>query len=72
MNLLRKWILEAVPSVGSFVALKFIKKTFLAGDLSILEFTQALLPMVHTVTADLDTVKMYSVRILVPKYYLKD
>ncbi|KAI7791431.1 putative vitellogenin [Triplophysa rosa] len=56
----RKWILEAVPSVGSFVALKFIKKTFLAGDLSILEFTQVLLPMVHMVTADLDTVKMYS------------
>ncbi|KAA0712317.1 Vitellogenin [Triplophysa tibetana] len=51
----RKWILDALPSVGSFVALKFIKKTFFAGDLSILEFTRVLLPMVHTVTADLDT-----------------
>ncbi|XP_073669605.1 vitellogenin isoform X1 [Paramisgurnus dabryanus] len=56
----RKWILDAVPAVGTLAALKFIKKSFLAGELSIPEFTQVLLAMVHMVTADLDTIKMYS------------
>ncbi|XP_016298359.1 vitellogenin [Sinocyclocheilus anshuiensis] len=56
----RKWILDAVPAVGTLAALKFIKKTFLAGELSIPEFTQVLLATVHMVTANLDTIKMYS------------
>ncbi|KAF4097788.1 hypothetical protein G5714_021796 [Onychostoma macrolepis] len=56
----RKWILDAVPAVGTLAALKFIKKTFLAGELSIPEFTQVLLSTVHMVTANLDTIKMYS------------
>lgn len=65
VTLLRKWILDAVPCVGTLVTLKFVKKTFLAGHLTIFEFTQVLLLMVHMVTADLDAIKMYSVRILV-------
>ncbi|XP_073699963.1 vitellogenin [Garra rufa] len=56
----RKWILDAVPATGTLAALKFIKKTFLAGELSILEFTQVLLVTVHMVTANLDSIKMYS------------
>ncbi|RXN18031.1 vitellogenin Ab [Labeo rohita] len=56
----RKCILDAVPAAGTLAALKFIKKTFLAGELSIPEFTQVLLSMVHMVTANLDTIKMYS------------
>nr|XP_021325376.1 vitellogenin [Danio rerio]XP_021330153.1 vitellogenin [Danio rerio] len=56
----RKWILDAIPAVGTLAALKFIKKTFLAGELSFSEFTQVLLVAVHMVTANLDTIKMYS------------
>uniref|UniRef100_A0A672N3S3 Si:dkey-4c23.3 n=1 Tax=Sinocyclocheilus grahami TaxID=75366 RepID=A0A672N3S3_SINGR len=56
----RKWILDAVPAVGTLAALKFVKKSFLAGELSIPEFTQVLLATVHMVTANLDTIKMYS------------
>ncbi|KAL1251197.1 hypothetical protein QQF64_018993 [Cirrhinus molitorella] len=56
----RKWILDAVPAVGTLAALKFIKKTFLAGELSFPEFTQVLLATVHMVTANLDTIKTYS------------
>ncbi|XP_056303589.1 vitellogenin [Danio aesculapii] len=56
----RKWILDATPAVGTIAALKFIKKTFLAGELSFSEFTQVLLVAVHMVTANLDTIKMYS------------
>ncbi|XP_026091760.1 vitellogenin [Carassius auratus] len=56
----RKWILDAVPAVGTLAALKFVKKTFLAGELSIPEFTEILLATVHMVTANLDTIKIYS------------
>nr|APB93354.1 vitellogenin 3 [Ctenopharyngodon idella] len=56
----RKWILDAVPAVGTLAALKFIKKIILADGLSIPEFTQVLLATVHMVTANLDTIKMYS------------
>ncbi|XP_055073124.2 vitellogenin isoform X2 [Misgurnus anguillicaudatus] len=56
----RKWILDAVPAVGTLAALKFVKKAFLAGELSISEFTQVLLAVVHMVTADSDTIKIYS------------
>ncbi|XP_042567868.1 vitellogenin isoform X2 [Cyprinus carpio] len=56
----RKWILDAVPAVGTLAALKFVKKTFLAGELSFPEFTEVLLATVHMVTANLDTIKMYS------------
>ncbi|XP_067252451.1 vitellogenin [Chanodichthys erythropterus] len=56
----RKWILDAVPAVGTLAALKFIKKIILADELSIPEFTQVLLAAVHMVTANLDTIKMYS------------
>ncbi|ROL40725.1 Vitellogenin [Anabarilius grahami] len=56
----RKWILDAVPAVGTLAALKFIKKIVLADELSIPEFTQVLLAAVHMVTANLDTIKMYS------------
>ncbi|XP_043079840.1 vitellogenin [Puntigrus tetrazona] len=56
----RKWILDAIPAAGTLAALKFIKKAFLAGKLSIPEFTQVLLSTVHMVNANLDTIKMYS------------
>jgi len=39
----------------------FSKKIFLADKLSIPEFTQVLLATVHMVTANLDTIKIYSV-----------
>uniref|UniRef100_A0A4W5M4M8 Uncharacterized protein n=1 Tax=Hucho hucho TaxID=62062 RepID=A0A4W5M4M8_9TELE len=54
----RHWILDAVPSIGSQVAVRFIKEKFLAGDITIVEAAQALVAAVHMVTADLETVKL--------------
>lgn len=52
--------MDAVPAVATLDALKFIKKMFLADKLSIPVFTQVLLATVHMVTANLDTIKIYS------------
>uniref|UniRef100_A0A674F5X0 Vitellogenin n=1 Tax=Salmo trutta TaxID=8032 RepID=A0A674F5X0_SALTR len=54
----RHWILDAVPSIGSRVAVRFIKEKFLAGDITIFETAQALVAAVHMVAADLETVKL--------------
>uniref|UniRef100_A0A8K9UW97 Phosvitin n=1 Tax=Oncorhynchus mykiss TaxID=8022 RepID=A0A8K9UW97_ONCMY len=54
----RNWILDAVPSIGSSVAVRFIKEKFLAGDITIFEAAQALVAAVHMVAADLETVKL--------------
>lgn len=57
----RNWILDAVPSIGSSVAVRFIKEKFLAGDITIFEAAQALVAAVHMVAADLETVKLVEV-----------
>ncbi|XP_064859254.1 vitellogenin-like isoform X3 [Oncorhynchus nerka] len=54
----RHWILDAVPSIGRSVAVRFIKEKFLAGDITIFEAAQALVAAVHMVAADLETVKI--------------
>lgn len=59
---LRHWILNAVPAIGTHVALRFLKEKFLAGELTIAEFAQALVASVHMVTADLEAIKLAEVR----------
>ncbi|XP_042372245.1 vitellogenin-2-like [Plectropomus leopardus] len=54
----RHFILNAVPAIGTHVALKFLKEKFLAGELTIAEAAQALLASVHMVTADLEAIKL--------------
>uniref|UniRef100_A0A8D3C385 Vitellogenin domain-containing protein n=1 Tax=Scophthalmus maximus TaxID=52904 RepID=A0A8D3C385_SCOMX len=54
----RHWILNAVPAIGTHVALKFIKEKFLVGELTIPEAAEALLASVHMVTADLEAIKL--------------
>uniref|UniRef100_A0A8D3CJ51 Vitellogenin domain-containing protein n=1 Tax=Scophthalmus maximus TaxID=52904 RepID=A0A8D3CJ51_SCOMX len=56
----RHWILNAVPAIGTHVALKFIKEKFLVGELTIPEAAEALLASVHMVTADLEAIKLAS------------
>ncbi|XP_049321621.1 vitellogenin-like isoform X2 [Astyanax mexicanus] len=48
----RRWILDAVPVVGTPVALRFIEEKFHAGEFTTAEFTQALLVGLHMATAD--------------------
>ncbi|KAJ8010917.1 hypothetical protein DPEC_G00080130 [Dallia pectoralis] len=55
----RMWILDAVPSIGSPVAVRFIKERFLAGDITVPETAQALVAAVHMVSADRETVKIF-------------
>ncbi|XP_071386636.1 vitellogenin-2-like isoform X2 [Centroberyx affinis] len=54
----RHWILNAVPAIGTHVALRFIKEKFIADDLTIAEAAQALIASVHMVTADLEAIKL--------------
>ncbi|KAM8887734.1 vitellogenin-like [Synchiropus picturatus] len=48
----RKWIIDAVPSIGNEVALKFIKEKILANELTFAETAQALIASIHLVTAN--------------------
>nr|AKK31327.1 vitellogenin B [Larimichthys crocea] len=54
----RRWILNAVPAIGTHAALRFIKEKFLTGELSVAEAAQALIASVHMVTADLEAIKL--------------
>ncbi|KAG7217480.1 hypothetical protein INR49_021405 [Caranx melampygus] len=54
----RHWILNAVPAIGTHVALRFLKEKFLVGELTIPEFAQALVASVQMVTADLEAIKL--------------
>uniref|UniRef100_A0A672PPV0 Vitellogenin-like n=1 Tax=Sinocyclocheilus grahami TaxID=75366 RepID=A0A672PPV0_SINGR len=54
----RRWILDALPAVGTPVIVKFIKEKFLAGELTLPEFIQALVVALQMVTADLDTIQL--------------
>ncbi|XP_016112088.1 vitellogenin-like [Sinocyclocheilus grahami] len=54
----RRWLLDALPSVGTPVIVKFIKEKFLAGELTLPEFIQALVVALQMVTADLDTIQL--------------
>ncbi|KAI4828435.1 hypothetical protein KUCAC02_022529 [Chaenocephalus aceratus] len=54
----RHWILNAVPAIGTHVALKFIKEKFLAGELTFAEVSCGLLVSVHKVTANLESIKL--------------
>uniref|UniRef100_A0A8C1RGV0 Vitellogenin 5 n=1 Tax=Cyprinus carpio TaxID=7962 RepID=A0A8C1RGV0_CYPCA len=54
----RRWLLDALPSVGTPVIIKFIKEKFLAGELTLPEFIQALVVALQMVTADLDTIQL--------------
>uniref|UniRef100_A0A672Q0L3 Vitellogenin-like n=1 Tax=Sinocyclocheilus grahami TaxID=75366 RepID=A0A672Q0L3_SINGR len=56
----RRWLLDALPSVGTPVIVKFIKEKFLAGELTLPEFIQALVVALQMVTADLDTIQLTS------------
>ncbi|XP_046713433.1 vitellogenin-like isoform X1 [Silurus meridionalis] len=54
----RQWILDAVPVVGTQVALRFIKEKFQADELAVSEVTQALLVALHMATANQDTIHL--------------
>ncbi|CAM4655392.1 unnamed protein product [Leuciscus chuanchicus] len=54
----RRWLLDALPAVGTPVIVKIIKEKFLAGELTIPEFIQALVVALQMVTADLDTIQL--------------
>ncbi|XP_016409803.1 vitellogenin-like [Sinocyclocheilus rhinocerous] len=54
----RRWLLDALPSVGTPVIVKFIKEKFLADELTLPEFIQALVVALQMVTADLDTIQL--------------
>lgn len=57
----RHWMLNAVPAIGTHVALRFLKEKFLVGELTIAETAQALLASVHMVTADMEAIKLAEV-----------
>uniref|UniRef100_A0A673LNB3 Vitellogenin-like n=1 Tax=Sinocyclocheilus rhinocerous TaxID=307959 RepID=A0A673LNB3_9TELE len=59
----RRWILDALPAVGTPVIVKFIKEKFLTGELTLPEFIQALVVALQMVTADLDTIQLTAVGI---------
>ncbi|KAM3876385.1 vitellogenin-like [Diretmus argenteus] len=54
----RHWILNAVPAIGTHVALKFLKEKFIADDITILEAAPALIASVHMVTADMEAIRL--------------
>ncbi|KAJ8408504.1 hypothetical protein AAFF_G00259180 [Aldrovandia affinis] len=54
----RRWILDAVPAIGTRAALMFIKEKFLADDLTITEGAQALMVAMQLVKADLETIEL--------------
>nr|UPC69856.1 vitellogenin Ao1 [Opsariichthys bidens] len=54
----RRWLLDAIPAVGTPVILKFIKEKFLAGKCTTPEFIQALVVALQMVPANLDTIQL--------------
>uniref|UniRef100_A0A672N034 Vitellogenin domain-containing protein n=1 Tax=Sinocyclocheilus grahami TaxID=75366 RepID=A0A672N034_SINGR len=54
----RRWILDALPAVGTPVIVKLLKEKFLAGEFTIPEFIQALVVALQMVTADLETIQL--------------
>ncbi|XP_053539110.1 vitellogenin [Ictalurus punctatus] len=63
----RRWILDALPVVGTPVALRFIKEKFQADELAVPEFTQALLVALHMVTANPDVIQLTANLAMDPK-----
>lgn len=57
----RKWILDAIPAIGTTAALRFIKEKFSANDLTVAETAQALIASIHMVTANIEAIKMVEV-----------
>ncbi|XP_030584070.1 vitellogenin-like [Archocentrus centrarchus] len=51
----RKWILEAIPAIGTPYALRFIKEKYLAERITVFEAVQALITSFHMVTANTET-----------------
>uniref|UniRef100_A0A672MV79 Vitellogenin-like n=1 Tax=Sinocyclocheilus grahami TaxID=75366 RepID=A0A672MV79_SINGR len=54
----RRWLLDALPAVGTPVIVKLLKEKFLAGEFTIPEFIQALVVALQMVTADLETIQL--------------
>ncbi|KAG7327858.1 hypothetical protein KOW79_009464 [Hemibagrus wyckioides] len=54
----RRWILDALPVVGTTVALRFIKAKFQADEFAVHEFTQTLLVALHMATANQDAIHL--------------
>ncbi|XP_061635716.1 vitellogenin-2-like isoform X2 [Phyllopteryx taeniolatus] len=54
----REWIRNAVPAIGTHVAMRFIKEKFLVGELTLAEVTRSLTIAIHMVTADLEAIKL--------------
>ncbi|KAG7282875.1 hypothetical protein CRUP_020713 [Coryphaenoides rupestris] len=54
----RHWLLNAVPAIGTHVALRFIKEKFHIDDISVVEAAQALIGSIHMVTADLEAIRL--------------
>nr|AIY22508.1 vitellogenin [Rhodeus uyekii] len=54
----RRWLLDALPAVGTQVIVKLIKEKFLADELTVPEFMQAIAGALQRVTADLDTIQL--------------
>ncbi|KAJ8376408.1 hypothetical protein SKAU_G00069880 [Synaphobranchus kaupii] len=63
----RRWILDAVPAIGTSAAVKFIKEKFLAGEVTTAEGAQALLAAVQMVKADLPTIELAANLVFNPK-----
>ncbi|KAM9461345.1 vitellogenin-like isoform 1-T1 [Clarias gariepinus] len=63
----RRWILDALPVVGTTAALRFIKEKFQANELTVPELTQALLVALHMVTANQDAIQLTASLALDPK-----
>lgn len=57
----RQWLIDAVPAIGTHVALRFIKDKVMANELTAAEAAQALIASVHMVTADTEAVKLVKV-----------
>lgn len=66
----RTWILNAIPAIGTSIAVRFTKEKFIAGELSVAETAQALIASVHLVTADLKFLNLIKARQLQICYLL--
>ncbi|XP_043078158.1 vitellogenin-like [Puntigrus tetrazona] len=54
----RRWILDALPAVGTPLIIKLLKEKFLAGELTLPEFIQAIVVALQMVTVDLETIQL--------------
>ncbi|XP_058616046.1 vitellogenin-like [Onychostoma macrolepis] len=54
----RRWLLDALPSAGTPVIIRFIREKFLADELTVPEFIQVLVVALQMVTADVDTIQL--------------